>query len=130
METVEILCITCPNGCLIHAERNTEAEDYVISGNKCKCGVDFFMEEISNPTRTLTTTVRTTFPGIPVLPVRTAGEIPKKKIMEVMNFINTITVSRPLDIGEIVAENICGLGVDIITTSGILKEEEWANVKN
>jgi CxxC motif-containing protein len=38
-----------------------------------------------------------------------------------MNYINAITVSRPLGIGEIVAENILGLGVDIIATSDILK---------
>jgi len=120
METTEILCIVCPNGCRLHAEKNTEG--YAISGNKCKRGIDFAMVEITNPTRSLTTTVRTSFPGVPVLPVRTAGEIPKGKIREVMDCINAITVSRPLGIGEIVAENILGLGTDVIITSNILKE--------
>ena len=116
-----ILCIVCPNGCRLSAEKNTDAEGYAISGNKCKRGIDFAIAEITNPMRTLTTTVRTSFPGFPVLPVRTAGEIPKGKIREAMNCINAITVSRPLSIGEIVAENILGLGVDIIVTSDILK---------
>jgi CxxC motif-containing protein len=120
-----ILCIVCPNGCRLHAEKSAEgyaAEDYAISGNKCQRGIDFAVAEITNPTRTLTTTVRTSFPGVPVLPVRTAGEIPKGKIREAMDCINAITVSRPLGIGEIVAENILGLGVDVIVTSGVLKE--------
>jgi len=116
-----ILCIVCPNGCRLSVEKSTEAEGYVISGNKCKRGIDFAIAEITNPMRTLTTTIRTSFPGVPVLPVRTAGEIPKGKIREAMNCINAITVSRPLGIGETVAENILGLGVDVIVTSDILK---------
>ena len=125
MEKTEILCIVCPNGCRLHAEKSTEG--YTISGNKCKRGIDFALAEITNPMRTLTTTVRTTFSGIPVLPVRTAGEIPKGKIREAMNCINAITVSRPLGIGETVAENILGLGVNVIATSNIIKEEVWAS---
>jgi CxxC motif-containing protein len=117
----EILCIVCPNGCRLRAEKS--AEGYAISGNKCKRGIDFAIAEITNPVRTLTTTVRTSFPGVPVLPVRTAGEIPKGKIREVMNLINAVTVSRPLGVGETVAENILGLGVDVIVTSSVLKEE-------
>jgi CxxC motif-containing protein len=129
METVEILCIVCPNGCRLHAEKSAESEGtviegYAISGNRCKRGVDFAIAEITNPTRTLTTTVRTSFPGAPVLPVRTAGEIPKGKIREAMDCINAITVSRPMGIGEIVAENILGLGVNVIVTSDILKETD------
>jgi CxxC motif-containing protein len=120
-----ILCIVCPNGCRLSVEEGADGID--VSGNQCKRGVDFAVAEITNPTRTLTTTVRTSFPGIPVLPVRTAGEIPKGKIRELMNCINTVTVSRPLGIGETVVENILGLGVNIIATSNILREEKWVN---
>jgi CxxC motif-containing protein len=118
-----ILCIVCPNGCRLGAEKSAEGSGYAISGNKCKRGIDFAIAEITNPMRTLTTTIRTSFQGVPVLPVRTSGEIPKGKIMEVMNCLNAITVSRALGIGEIVAENILGLGVDIIVTSDMLKGE-------
>ncbi len=116
-----IPCIVCPNGCRLSAEKNADGSGYAISGNKCKRGIDFAIAEITNPMRTLTTTIRTNFPGVPVLPVRTTGEIPKGKIREAMNYINTITVSQPLGIGEIVVENILGLGADIIVTNDILK---------
>jgi CxxC motif-containing protein len=66
--------------------------------------------------------VRTSFPGIPVLPVRTDGEIPKGKIRELMGFLNTITVNEALGIGSIVAENALGLGINVIATSNVLKE--------
>jgi len=116
-----ILCIVCPNGCRLNAEKSAEGFGYAISGNRCQRGIDFAIAEITNPMRTLTTTVRTSFPGIPVLPVRTAGEIPKGKIMEAIKYLNAITVSRPLGIGKVVVENILGLGVDIIATSDILE---------
>jgi CxxC motif-containing protein len=120
-----ILCIVCPNGCRIVVEE--KADGFDVSGNQCKRGIDFAIAEITNPTRTLTSTVRTSFPGVPVLPVRTAGEIPKGKIRELMNILNTVTVKQPLGIGETVVENILGLGVNIIATSNILREEEWVN---
>ncbi|MCL1836589.1 MAG: DUF1667 domain-containing protein [Treponema sp.] len=118
-----ILCIVCPNGCRLSVEGKVDGEDFAVSGNQCKRGIDFAKTEMTNPTRSLTTTVRTSFPGIPVLPVRTAGDVPKGKILELMQLINTITVSRPLGIGEAVAVNALGLGVDIITTSNMLREE-------
>ena len=122
----EILCIVCPNGCRLKVEEGEGR--LVVSGNQCSRGIEFAEAEIKHPTRTLTTTVRTSCPGVPVLPVRTAGEIPKGKIREAMRLINTITIDRPLGIGEAVAENILGLGVNVIATSNILREETWANL--
>jgi NADPH-dependent 2,4-dienoyl-CoA reductase/sulfur reductase-like enzyme len=124
----EILCIVCPNGCHLHVEESAEGEGFTISGNQCNRGIEFAQAEITNPTRTLTTTVRTSFSGIPVLPVRTAGELPKSRIMDVMRYINTITINQPLGIGETVVENILGLGINIIATSNILKERTWENL--
>ena len=116
----ELLCITCPNGCRLTVEGT--AENFTVSGNQCKRGVDFARAEIANPMRTLTTTVRTSIPGIPVLPVRTSGEIPKGKMRDIMRLINAVTVNRPLGIGDIVIENALGLNVNVIVTSNQLRE--------
>jgi CxxC motif-containing protein len=103
-------------------EINESDGDIRVSGNRCKRGIDFARTEITNPTRTLTTTVRTAFPEIPVLPVRTDGEIPKGKIREVLAFLNTITIREPLKIGAVVAE-LPGLGRAVIAASNALAEE-------
>ena len=112
---IEMYCITCPNGCLMQV--NEESNPPVVEGNACKRGADFAVTELTNPTRTLTSTVRTSFPGIPVLPVRTDGEIPKKKIMEVMQALSSVVVRQPLDCGDTVVGNAAGTGVRIIATS-------------
>jgi len=116
----ELLCIVCPIGCRLRVEEG--AKGLIVSGNQCSRGIDFAMAEITRPTRTLTTTVRTSFPGVPVLPVRTSGEIPKGKIRDAMRFINGITVNQLLGIGQIIAENMLDLGVNVIVTSNILRE--------
>ncbi|MDR2185834.1 MAG: DUF1667 domain-containing protein [Treponema sp.] len=116
----EILCIICPNGCRLRAEE--KGGELKVAGNRCSRGIDFARAEIISPMRSVTTTVRTVFPDIPVLPVRTGGEIPKGKILELMQFLGGVTVKEPLGIGETAAENILGLGINMIVTSNILKE--------
>jgi CxxC motif-containing protein len=116
----KLLCIVCPNGCRLQVEGT--GDNLTVTGNKCARGIDFARAEITNPMRSLTTTVRTGFAGVPVLPVRTAGEIPKGKIRDVMRYLNGITVTKPLAVGDAVAENVLGLGVNVIATSNLLHE--------
>jgi CxxC motif-containing protein len=116
----QLLCIVCPNGCRLQVD--DEHGKIKVTGNACQRGADFAMAELTNPLRTLTTSVRTVFPGVPVLSVRTAGEIPKGKIREVMAFLGTVVVRERIAIGETVAKNVLGLGVNVIATSNRLKE--------
>jgi CxxC motif-containing protein len=116
----ELLCIVCPRGCRLQIEKT---EQFTVSGNQCKRGVDFALAEMTNPTRVLTTTVRTSFPGVPVLPVRTEGEIPRGKIRALTDFLGSLSIDLPLGIGDPVAEDPLGLGIKVIATSNILKEQ-------
>jgi len=89
----------------------------VIEGNKCEKGREFAKHEMSNPTRTLTTTVRTKFPGVPVISVRTDGEIPRDKLMEAMKELSSVVVETELGCGDTVVEDIAKTGVKVIVTS-------------
>jgi CxxC motif-containing protein len=117
-EVQNMICVVCPNGCRLRARQ--AGEEITVTGNKCKKGIGFARAEIINPTRTVTTTVRTAFPGIPVLPVRTAGEIPKGHIPDLIRFLGTIILTEPIGIGGIVAKNVLGLGVNVIASSDFL----------
>jgi CxxC motif-containing protein len=117
----ELLCIVCPNSCRLEVEEGPQG--LAVRGNLCPRGLDFARTEITDPRRTLTTTVRTAFPGIPVVPVRTDGDIPKGKIPELIAFLGGVTLTKPLRIGEAVAENVLGLGRKVILTSDLLGEE-------
>ena len=116
-ETV-LFCITCPVGCRLSVVR--QGDEFVVEGNGCARGVDFAKEEMTSPKRSLTTTVRTAFPGVPVLPVRTDGEIPKAAIMEAMRELNGVLLDRELGCGDTVLEDVAGCGVRVIATSDAL----------
>ena len=91
--------------------------------NACPRGKAFAIAETTQPMRTLCTTAATAFPAFPVLPVRVRGEIPKERMFDVMAAINAVVVDFPAARGDVILENVCGLGVDVIATSNLLSEE-------
>ena len=117
----QITCITCPIGCRITID--TVNGEYSFSGNKCARGMEFAKNEMTSPVRSLTTTVRTSSPQMPVLPVRTNGEVPKEKIKDIIHELSKVVITEKIGIGETVAVNILGTNCDIIATSDMLKEE-------
>ena len=117
----EITCITCPIGCRITA--GVIDGEYIFSGNKCPRGAEFAKTEMTAPLRSLTTTVRTAFPDMPVLPVRTRGEVPKGKLTEIIRELSKVVITEKIGIGDTVAADILGTGCDIIATSDMLRGE-------
>ena len=113
-----LYCITCPAGCLLTVIGS--GYDMVVNGNKCEKGTEFAKHEMSNPSRTLTTTVRTKFPGVPVISVRTNGEIPRDKLMEAMKELSEVMVETELNCGDTVLEDVAKTGVSVIITSAAL----------
>jgi CxxC motif-containing protein len=115
-----LYCISCPAGCQLTV--TGYGDDVAVEGNKCDKGVEFAQAETSNPTRTLTTTVRTKFPGVPVLSVRTDGEIPKDLIMDAMSEINQVIIETEMGCGDILIENILDTGISVIVTGTALMQ--------
>ena len=70
--------------------------------------------------------VKTVFADAPVLPVRVSADIPKEMIFDVMGEINSVTLTERIGRGDIVIENVLGLGVDVISTSDLLKQNIYA----
>ena len=120
METKEMVCIVCPVGCRMQITEDKDSETgYKVTGAGCKRGPIYGVKELSNPTRLLTSTVKINGGLIPRIPVRTDREIPKGKIFEVMEVINSIEIDAPVEMGQILAENILGLDVNIISSRSV-----------
>lgn len=116
----QLVCIGCPRGCRLTVEEKNG--EYVVTGNTCPRGREFAISEMTMPKRTICSTVKTVFPGCPVLPVRVSDDIPKEKIFDVMREINAVTLTERIGRGEVIIENVLGLGVDVISTSDLLKQ--------
>lgn len=112
----ELVCIVCPQGCHLTVNQS----DMTVSGNKCKRGQQFAVSELTMPMRTISSSVATTFASVPVLPVRVSAEIPKEKIMDVMQCINGVLLDHVVRRGESIISDVLGLGVDVIATSDLL----------
>ncbi len=109
----ELICIGCPNGCLLQVD---EEKDFKVTGNKCLIGERYGKEELINPVRTLTSTVRISHAIHPLLPVRTDKAIPKSLLLKAMEEINLIQVNAPVKMGDIVLENIFDTGANVIAS--------------
>lgn len=120
MEKREMICIVCPVGCHLEIiEDATNESGYSVSGANCKRGEIYGVKELSNPTRTVTSTVKIKGGIIPRIPVRTDKEIPKSKIFDCMKIINEIELEVPVKVGQVLAENILGLDVNIISSKSV-----------
>ena len=113
MEQKILTCIGCPLGCplTVTIENGVVTE---VKGNTCPKGDAYARKEVTNPTRIVTSTVVVEGGVAPMVSCKTAADIPKGKIFECMEAINKARVQAPVKIGDVVIENICGLGVDIV----------------
>lgn len=112
----EIICICCPKGCHLHVD---EANGYAVTGNACPNGAAYGKEELTHPTRILTSTVRAEGGLHPRCTVKTAAPVPKEKMFAVMAALDTATVTAPVHIGDVVLHDVCGTGVDVVATRNL-----------
>ena len=118
----EMICIGCPMGCYLAVEHIGTTISGV-SGNRCKVGVEYAEKEISNPERTLTTTVKVKNGHLPLVSVRTSKPIPKNIIFDAMDLLAKVEAKAPIKIGEPIVKNIFNTGVDIVATKNISKKD-------
>ena len=71
--------------------------------------------------RTVTGTVAIEGAARPVLPVRTSGEIPKAQVFDVARALRTVKVQAPIAIGDVVLQNVCGTGVDVVAAKNMAR---------
>lgn len=117
----EYVCIVCPNSCRLRVEERDG--QILVSGNECKRGLDHGVQEYSNPTRMLTTTVAIDGGALPRIPVISSGEVPKSKLEECLHRLYAMRLSAPVVCGQVVEENICNTGVDILASRSMTGKE-------
>jgi len=116
----KIRCIICPEGCMINASYNdSESTIGSIEGHQCKRGIKFAEEEIISPTRILTTTIAIESRIKNRLPVRSSAPAPKNRIKKMVIAAKKVKVFPPVKMGDVLAEDFLGTGVDLIASETI-----------
>ena len=124
IETLQFNCTTCPSECLLPVEVERDADGHVaevhsVTGNSCPRGDKFAHQELTCPTRVLTTTVAVSGGGETLLPVRTAEAIPLALHAQAMNLIRGLVVNAPIRMGDVVLENLLNTNIDLIASMNI-----------
>ena len=121
MERKELICIGCPLGCNLTVEMDG-GQVVSVNGNICKRGDDYARKELTDPRRIVTSTVPVAGGNLPVVSVKTASDIPKGKIRECLCALKGVILTAPVQIGDVIVENVADTGVDVIATKSISDE--------
>lgn len=108
----ELVCIVCPKGCRLKVDSALN-----VTGHSCPRGEAYAKEEVSNPIRVVTSTVRVEGGNHRRCPVKTNGKIPKALIFEVIKALDGVCLKSPVQIGQVVISNVCETGIDFVTTN-------------
>ena len=110
----ELTCIVCPRGCRLKVDDNME-----VTGNACPRGKMYAINELTNPTRTITSSIRVSNRPYTLASVKTDKPVPKDKMFDVMREIDKLSIEAPTRIGQVVLANVLGTDSNIVITKDI-----------
>ena len=110
----ELTCIVCPRGCRLKVDDNME-----VTGNACPRGKIYAINELTNPTRTITSSIRVSNRPYTLVSVKTDKPVPKDKMFDVMKEIDKLSIEAPTRIGQVVLANVLGTDSNIVITKDI-----------
>lgn len=116
MDIRELTCIRCPIGCHISVEME-DGKVVNITGNSCPRGAEYAASEVTDPVRTVTSLVRLKGGARPVVSVKTAGNVPKDRMMDVVAALKEVELEAPVHIGDVALRDVAGTGIDVVVTA-------------
>ena len=114
-EKKHFVCVVCPIGCEIDVVHEG-SKIISMEGNKCEKSAEFVTQELIEPMRILTTTVRIQGSPWPVVPVRTDRAVPKRLFPRMMKRLRRIKLRAPVNISDIVISDVLHTGANVIAT--------------
>lgn len=115
MKPIKLICIMCPKGCSMQVTKNENNIEVV--GNSCPRGKNYAIEEMTCPSRIVTSVLQTKYGTIAV---KTNKPIPKEKIQDCLNLIKSLSPKK-VKVGDILQENILNTDANIIVTRCAVK---------
>jgi CxxC motif-containing protein len=114
-EKKHFVCVVCPIGCEIDVVHDG-SKIISMEGNKCDNSEEFVSQELIEPMRILTTTVRIGGSRWLVIPVRTDKPVPKRLFPRIMRQLRRIKLQAPVNMLDVVVGDIVGTGANVVAT--------------
>lgn len=106
-----IVCTVCPSGCVMEVTAKGE-----VTGSGCPRGREYALREAVCPTRLFTGTVGVVGSRRVLVPVRTERPVPKDRLSAVARACRRLVIEAPVQVGDVLRENIAGTGVALVAT--------------
>ena len=116
----QFVCIRGPRGCRVQIDETT----LETTGNSCPRGAEYAKDELTNPTRTLTSTVIVENAVIRRCPVKTDRPIPKPIVEDAAKALDGMKIEAPVRPGQILVEHFMGTEANLVATRTIGKRED------
>ena len=104
-------------GCALRVE--VRGEEITVQGNTCPRGEKYAKDEIVCPVRMVTSTLRLSGGAIARVPVKTAREVPKQRVLDCMAEIRRAGAKAPVRVGDVLIRDCAGTGVDVVATRSV-----------
>ena len=117
METRKLTCIRCPRGCTVTVTLADDGTITSVTGNSCMRGDKYARDEVTHPVRVVTTTVPVVGSATEkMVSVKTAGDVPKGRVFDVVRALTDVTATAPVHIGDVILADVAGTGIDRLAT--------------
>ncbi len=112
----QLVCINCPLGCRLDVQLDGETV-LSVKGQACKRGEDYARQEAVQPMRVLTALMRTASDR--PFSVKTDAPIPRALLLQCAAKLVCLRPSEPIAFGDIIVENVCGTGSNVVATTQV-----------
>jgi len=120
-EKKHFVCVVCPVGCEIDVVHDG-GKIISMEGNRCEKSEEFVSQELVEPMRILTTTVRIEGSRWPVIPVRTDRSVPKRLFPRIMRQLRRVKLQAPINMLDVVISDVLRTGANVIATRTMPRE--------
>jgi CxxC motif-containing protein len=96
-----------------------QKDAWKVEGNACRQGEKYAIEEMTSPRRMVTSSVVVEQGDYEMLSVKTDRTVKKEKINAVLQAMKKVHVQAPINIGEVLIENIAQTDASLIATRKI-----------
>lgn len=109
----EVVCGLCSERCWLLVEVKDSLE---VEGNRCGQGEEFVRRWLGRERVSLSALVDVEGGEWPVVPVCTEGLVERDLVGGILEELSRVTLKAPVRRGEVVLENVLGLGIDLVAT--------------
>ena len=101
------------------AEYGGKPETITTAGALCRRGDAYVRQELTNPCRTISSSVLVTGGESDLVSVRLTSPIPLAKIPEAMEMIRCLRIKAPVAAGDVLLPNLLETGSNVIATRSV-----------